>query len=161
MCHGNGSHALAKVVHSEVDQALHPDEMHIIRSRERLLGANAQGLSPTNHRTGTRPYSASCEWWPPLLSIHYQFVTSGPIANGNPGLERTHTLCGFILWLLTTPKSAHLRSYTKRMGCGDEQCQRLWHNVCHPLNLLLFTRRHDTWPARCLTLDRWKLLFLL
>jgi hypothetical protein len=97
MCHGDGSHALAEVVHSEVDQASYPDEMHIIRSREHLLGANAQGLSPTNCCTGTCPYSASCERWLPLLSIHYRFVTLGPIANGNPGLEHTRTLCGFIL----------------------------------------------------------------
>jgi hypothetical protein len=161
MCHGDGSHALAKVVHSEVDQASHPDETHIICPREHLLRSNAQGLSPPNHRAGTRPYSALCKWWPPLLSIHYQFVTLGPIKNGNPGLEHTRTLCGFILWLLTTLKNAYLRSYTKRTGCCDEQCQQLWQNVCHPLNLLLFTHRHDARAARRLTLDRQKLLFLL
>jgi hypothetical protein len=161
MCHGDGSHALAKVVHSEVDQVSHPDEMHIIHSREHLLGANAQGLSPTNCRAGTHPYSASCKRWPPLLSIHYRFVSSGPITNGNPGLKRTRTLCGFILWLLMTLKSTHLRSYTKRMGCRDEQRQQLWQNVCHPLNLLLFTCHHDARPTRHLTLDRQKLSFLL
>jgi hypothetical protein len=161
MCHGDGSHALAKVVHSEVDQASHPDEMHIIHSWECLLGANAQSLSPTNHRAGIRPYSASCKRWPPLLSIHYRFVTLGPIANGNPGLEHTRTLCGFILWLLMTLKSAHLRSYIKCTGCCDEQCQQLWQNICHPLNSLLFTCHHDARPARRLTLDRQKLLFLL
>jgi hypothetical protein len=161
MCHGGRSHALAEVVHSEIDQALHLDETHIICSRECLLGANAQGLNPTNHRAGTHPYSASCKRWLPLLSIHYQFVTLGPIANGNPGLERTHTLCGFILWLLTTLKSTHLRSYIKRTGCGDKQCQRLWQNICHPLNSLLFTPHHDARPARRLTLDRRKLSCLL
>jgi hypothetical protein len=134
---------------------------NIIRSQERLLGANAQGLSPTNHHAGTPPYSASCKWWPPLLSIHYQSVTLGPIANGNPGLECTRTLCGFILWLLTTLKNAYLRSYIKRTGCDDKWRQRLWQNVCHPLNSLLFTCHHDARPVQCLTLDRWKLSFLL
>jgi hypothetical protein len=161
MCHGDGSHALAEVVHSEVDQGSHQDETHIIHSREHLLGANAQGLSPTNHHAGTRPYSASCERWPPLLSIHYWFVTSGPTANGNPGLECTHTLCGFILWLLTTLKNAYLRSYTKCMGCRDERHQQLWQNICHLLYLLFFMRRLDAQLARRLTLDRRKLSFLL
>ena len=64
MCHGNGNHTLAKVVHNEVDQTLHR-MISLHPYEDSLFGAIAQGKNPTNHCTGTCSYSASCKWWPP------------------------------------------------------------------------------------------------